>query len=468
MFADGRLHPLPYRVFEAENIIDAFRYMQQARHIGKNCSHLSQRDRAYCADHFKRPSVNLSFRLTELTWSQGGLGGFGLKTAEWLAEKGARHLVLISRRGPTSNEAKRAIQRMEQQGVDVLAESCDVTVKSALKELLGKISATRLPLKGIVHAAVVIDDGLIINMDAEQIRRVLAPKILGAQYLHELTLDQKLDFFILFSSATTLFGNPGQANYVAANCWLEAFAHNRRAMGLAATSVSWGAIDDAGFLARNKKIKEALQSRMGGSAINSALALEKLENLLTTDRSGLGIMELDWRVLSRFLPNSQTPKFSEIASKYEGTINENDSIDTIDLLLHELSDDELSALLIKMLKSELSEILRILPDKIDATRSLNTMGLDSLMGVELSVAVEARFGIRLPVMALRDNATLTKLSHTIIAQLKKHGDAETAGESDNNRNQIEQLASQHGLDSNFQDAQHLPYEVNQLNDRIID
>jgi phthiocerol/phenolphthiocerol synthesis type-I polyketide synthase C len=239
-------------------------------------------------------------------------------------------------------------------------------------------------------------------------------------------------------------------------------------MGLAATSVSWGAIDDAGFLARNKKIKEALQSRMGGSAINSALALEKLENLLTTDRSGLGIVELDWRVLSRFLPNSQTPKFSEIASKYEGTTNENDSVDTFDLLLDELSDDELSALLIKMLKSELSEILRISPDKIDATRSLNTMGLDSLMGVELSVAVEARFGIRLPVMALRDNATLTKLSHTIIAHLKRHGDAETAVDSGNNLNQIEQLATQHGLDSNFQAAQNLPYEFYQLNNRIID
>jgi len=202
--------------------------------------------------------------------------------------------------------------------VDVLAESCDVTDKSALEELLKKTYATRPPLKGIVHAAVVIDDGLIISTDEEQIRRVLAPKIVGAQYLHKLTLDQELDFFILFASATTLFGNPGQANYVAANRWLEALAHNRRAMGLPATSICWGAIEDVGFLARNKEIKEALKSRMGGSALNSALALETLENLLNTNRSGIGVMELDWRALSRFLPSAKTPKFSEIARKSKG------------------------------------------------------------------------------------------------------------------------------------------------------
>ena len=128
--------------------------------------------------------------------------------------------------------------------------------------------------RGIVHAATVIDDGLIRTMDEAQIQKVMGPKVLGAYNLHQLTLEQSLDWFILFSSATTLFGNPGQGNYVAANAALEALAHERREAGLAATCVRWGAIEDVGFLARNTEIRDALQGRMGGSTIESTAALE--------------------------------------------------------------------------------------------------------------------------------------------------------------------------------------------------
>ena len=169
------------------------------------------------------------------------------------------------------------------------------------------------PLRGIVHSAMVIDDGLIRDMNAAQIRGVLAPKVLGAQHLHELTRNLPLDFFVLYSSATTLFGNPGQGNYVAANAALEALARARRAAGLPATCVRWGAIEDVGFLARNTEMKEALQGRMGGSALKSAAAFEVLEAMLLEDRSDLGVLEFDWRVLSRFLPSAASPKFVELA-----------------------------------------------------------------------------------------------------------------------------------------------------------
>jgi phthiocerol/phenolphthiocerol synthesis type-I polyketide synthase C len=142
---------------------------------------------------------------------------------------------------------------------------------------------------------------------------VLAPKILGARHLHELTRNRELDLFVLFSSATTPFGNPGQASYVAANACLEALAEHRRGIGLCATCVGWGPIDDVGFLARNEKTKEALESRMGGSAINSAIALDALEGMLLADRSGLAVLELDWHALSRLLPTPASPKFRELA-----------------------------------------------------------------------------------------------------------------------------------------------------------
>ncbi|MCP3669547.1 MAG: type I polyketide synthase [Gammaproteobacteria bacterium] len=459
LFAADKLHPLPYHTFEAEYIIDAFRYMQQARHIGKIV--VTYRNGIA---HDTRP---IQSKINKLALSAdgtylitGGLAGFGLKTAEWLAEKGARHLVLISRSGPKSDEAKKSIECLEQQGVSILAESCDVTDENALSKLLEKINTTHPPLRGIVHAAVVIDDGLIQNMDKEQIQRVLEPKILGAHHLHRLTLDQQLEFFILFSSATTMFGNPGQASYVAANSWLEALAHHRHTMGLPATSVCWGAIDDVGFLARNEEIKDALQNRMGGSAINSASALEMLENLLMTERSGHGVMELDWNALSRFLPSAGTPKFDEIARSTEGKEHDHDGIETIQRLLHELPDNELLELFIEIIANELGEILRISPEKIDPRRSIYDMGLDSLMGVELAVAIEARFGARLSVMALKDSITVSKLADTILAKLKGADDSETSDDPTNNTlDQIQQLANQHSLDGNSDQANELATQI---------
>jgi len=445
LFSEGVLHPLPYHVFEAEDIIDAFRYMQQARQIGKIIvTYRNGISHTHTPSPAIRTHLNLAAEASYLV--TGGLGGFGLRTAEWLASKGARNLILLSRSGPSSEEARSAIVQLEKQGVSVYAAACDITDKHAIAALLAKTAKALPPLKGIVHAATVINDGLIRNMDADQIRSVLAPKALGARYLHDMTLDTPLDFFILFSSATTLFGNPGQGNYVAANACLEALAKHRRATGLAVTCVSWGAIDDVGFLARNEKIKDALQSRMGGSALNSAIALDALESLLVADRSNLGIMELDWKALARFLPSAGSPKFSELARHVGDSDADQDNADDIQRMLSELSDADLLAKLTDMLKSEVGEILRVSPDKIDPARSIYDMGLDSLMGVELVGALESRFGIRLPVMALSQSPTIAKLAQRLIQQLKGSDDMETTSDQKEILAQAKQLASQHGAE----------------------
>ncbi|MFN2355855.1 MAG: type I polyketide synthase, partial [Desulfopila sp.] len=445
LFNEGVLHPLPYHVFEAEDIVDAFRYMQQARQIGKIViTYRNGINNVHSPDPVIRQNLELGGDASYLV--TGGLGGFGLKTAEWLVSKGARNLVLISRSGPSSEEAKTAIARLKNLGVKVHAASCDVTDRKTLAALLTKIDKTMPPLKGIVHAATVINDGLIRNMDAAQIRSVLAPKALGAYYLHEMTFDSPLDFFILFSSATTLFGNPGQGNYVAANACLEALAKNRRAAGLAATCVRWGAIEDVGFLARNEKIKDALQSRMGGSTIHSTIALDILEDMLFADRSGLGVMELDWNALSRFLPSADTPKFSELARHAGDSHSDEDNADTIQRMLEELSEAELLTTVIELLQAEVGEILQIAPDKIDPTRSMYDMGLDSLMGVELVVALESRFGTRLPVMALSQSPTIAKLAEKIIQQLNGDAESDSAADETDILAQAKRLADQHGAE----------------------
>lgn len=327
------------------------------------------------------------------------------------------------------------------------AAACDVSKRAELAALLAETARSLPPLKGVVHAAAVIDDGLVRNLDAAQMRRVLAPKILGARNLDELTRDCPLDLFILFSSATTVFGNPGQASYVAANAFLEALAEHRRALGLCATSVGWGPIDDVGFLARNEKIKDALQSRMGGGALNSATALDALEGMLLADRSGLAVLEFDWHALSRLLPSASSPKFQELAWHAEDRDGQEDHSEDIQRLLAELSDDELLATFSDILRNEIGEILRVGADKIDPERSLYDMGLDSLMGVELMIALESRFGIRLPVMALSQSPTIRKLAARVIQQLRG---ADDAGESDQQAlllAQTQEVARQQGADA---------------------
>src|SRR5690606_19398543 len=209
---------------DANDIVDAFRYMQQSRQIGKIV--VTYRNGIQCADDAALPADNpaelaLSAEGTYLV--TGGLSGFGFRTAQWLAEHGARHLALVSRSGPASDEAaQQALAALQARGVAVHAAACDVTDAQAMAHLLQQLAADMPPVKGVVHAAMVIDDGLVRGATAEQIERVLAPKVVGAMRLDAATRHLPLDFFITFSSATTLFGNPGQANYVAANAFLEA------------------------------------------------------------------------------------------------------------------------------------------------------------------------------------------------------------------------------------------------------
>jgi acyl transferase domain-containing protein/NADPH:quinone reductase-like Zn-dependent oxidoreductase/acyl carrier protein len=445
LFHEGILHALPYQAFEAREVIDAFRHMQQARQLGKIV--VTYGTGIPAAPQALVPGSRRLKLPSEATYLvTGGLGGFGLRTAEWLVERGARHLVLLGRRGACGDEAQTALARLERRGIRVLSVACDVTDHAAIAAVLDQIRREWPPLRGVVHAATVIEDALVRDMTAAQMHRVLAPKVLGALHLHELTRTLALDFFVLYSSATTLFGNPGQGNYVAANSALEALGRMRRAAGLPATCVRWGAIDDVGFLARSPKLKQALVDRMGGAALQSAVALEELEAMLLAGRPDLGILELDWRALRRFLPSATAAKFIEIArGAGHGDAEEEGGVD-LERLLRDLPEDELLSTVSNMLKAQIGEILRIAPAKIDAARPVQEMGFDSLMGVELAVAVEQRFGVRLPVLALSDSPTVLKLAGWVIQQLRSESGASRAAvPTDATRAQIEHIASQHAV-----------------------
>ncbi len=452
LFADGTFTPLPYTAFSSQQAIDAFRYMQQARQIGKVVVTHDQPLQAAPRRSLSRDALALPADAGYLV--TGGLGGFGLKTAKWLASRGARRLVLVGRSGAASEEARAGVVELEAQGVQVMAAACDITDRAALAALLDEARQAFGPLRGVVHAATVIDDGLIRNLDDERIARVLAPKIDGARHLDELTREAPLDFFVLYSSATTLFGNPGQASYVAANHWLEALAASRRARGLPASCLRWGAIDDVGFLARNTRTRDALQERLGGSALNSDDALRVLEQLLVHNGSGqlgeggrlggpsLGVLELEWGALARFLPTAEAPRFSEIARQADDDGRRHDDGDNIADLLAGLSPEEQRTTVTELLRAELAAILLMDEEKIDVNRSVYEMGFDSLMGVELMTAIEARLGVQVPVMVLSEASTLNKLAGVLISKLGQTDDDEEMAET-----QLSALASQHGTEA---------------------
>ncbi|BBO56847.1 type I polyketide synthase [Cobetia sp. AM6] len=472
LFEDGTLAPLPYTTFDASQVVEAFRYMQQARQIGKvvvtQRSLTAPLSEARTVSEASTPadlSGELSLDPAGSYLVTGGLGGFGLRSAEWLAAMGARELILLGRSGAASEEAKAGVARLEAQGVRVHALACDVADEAALSKVFARFAKFHeaskndaseakdaiAPLKGIIHAAAVIDDALIRHLDAERIQRVMTPKLEGARLLDRLSGEHALDFFVLYSSATTLFGNPGQSVYVAANHWLEGLAANRRARGLPATCARWGAIEDAGFLARNEKTREALKNRLGGDALMADHALACLGEMISADQKAqalglpgrsLGVLELDWGALARFLPTAATPRFEEIARRAGEDDNSQAQQDDIAAALAGLSGEALQTAIVEILKGELSKILLIDVDAIDVNKSVYDMGFDSLMGVELMTAVEARLGISIPVMMISEAATLWRLAERLMHKMG-NADGEEA-ESRSEDQAMAQLVKQHG------------------------
>ena len=175
----------------------------------------------------------------------GGMGGLGLRVAHWLVEKGARHLILMGRQGATAAIALQ-IQELEQAGAIVTPLCADVSDESQMRTVLGDLAIAAPPLLGIIHAAGVLEDGVLQQQTWERFRRVMAPKVQGAWNLHVFTQNQSLDFFVLFSSSASILGAAGQANYGAANAFLDALATYRRSQGLPGLSINWGHFGGSG------------------------------------------------------------------------------------------------------------------------------------------------------------------------------------------------------------------------------
>jgi acyl transferase domain-containing protein/NADPH:quinone reductase-like Zn-dependent oxidoreductase/acyl carrier protein/NADP-dependent 3-hydroxy acid dehydrogenase YdfG len=425
LFASGTLHPLPHRSFSAIDVADAFRYMRDSRQTGKIVVEFpADFDPPETEAQAPQPAFRLRTDATYLV--AGGLTGFGLRTAQWLVERGASHLALLGRRGPDTPEAGPLLQSWRSAGVAVHAIACDVADSDALGAALAGLRGSAPPLRGVIHAAMVMDDALIRNLDASRLGAVLAPKIAGALNLHRVTLNAPLDFFVLYSSATTLFGNPGQAAYVAANMALESLGAERRALGLPATCIQWGPIGDAGYLARNSGVRDALAARLGGQPLSADRALKLLEDVLASGTAQVAAFEFNWSTLARHLPGAASPKFSELARLAEREGSGPQPTEDLRRWLAELADEELAPALTEILKREIGVILRVAPERIDPAVSLYEVGMDSLMAVELTMALESRLAIKVPMMAFSEGPTIERLVQRLLNDLRPGSTGEPA------------------------------------------
>ncbi|THA34085.1 SDR family NAD(P)-dependent oxidoreductase [Streptomyces sp. A1277] len=348
----------------------------------------------------------------------GGTGGIGAEIAAWLAANGAQHLLLTSRRGQQAPGAAELTRRLTGLGARVTIAACDVADRTALRELLDGIGPEH-PLTAVVHAAAVLDDCLLDALDPERAEAVLRPKTVAAHHLHELTKDLGLDAFVLFSSLAGTLGLPGQGSYAAANAYLDALASARRAEGLPATSLAWGAWDRVGLA--SGEVGASLR-RDGVTLMAPETAISGLRQALDHDLGYLAVADVDWRVFGpsctagragRVL--EQFPEARETAPPQSGEPQDDGGLAA---RLAGLSPAERQQALLDLVRAHAAAVLG-LPDAdgLDTDRALRELGFDSLTAVELRNRLNKVTGLRLPVTVVFDHNTAHQLSRHLLSEL---------------------------------------------------
>lgn len=420
LFEAGTLRPLPHRVFAADDVRAAFRLMQGSGHVGKI---LVRPPTDISAIPAEKPVFTASSEGVHVV--VGGTGGFGRETARWLAERGAKHIVVASRRGVINPP-------LEVDGAEIVAESLDVRDARACAAFVEELRMRHGRIAGVIHTAMVLDDALIRDLDFDRFEEVLAPKVDGARNLDAATAGLDLDYFVLFSSATTLIGNPGQAAYVAANAYLEGLARRRRDEGRPALAIAWGAISDAGVLARSAATSEKLSRRLGLGMLTASAALEHLGACLADEATPPVAVHapVDWRV-ARELAVMGGASFAALRPAIEDAAAAAGEADLL-ALIHGQSDAEARATVLRLLTGELARILRLPAETIEPSRPLSEIGMDSLMGLELDMEMQRRHKVALPMLGLGAGATLEDVTDKVLRKLRPSaeaagGDAPAAG-----------------------------------------
>ncbi|MGP4115244.1 SDR family NAD(P)-dependent oxidoreductase, partial [Streptomyces sp. 4N509B] len=373
----------------------------------------------------------------------GGTGGLGAHVARWLARNGAEHLLLLSRRGADAPGADALVAELRALGAaDVTAAACDVSDREALAEQLARIPQAR-PLTAVFHTAGVLDDGAIADLTAERFAAVARPKVDAATHLHELTREQDLSAFVLFSSFAGTVGNVGQANYAAANAFLDALAERRRAHGLAALSVAWGAWAESGLAVG--EIGERLRSR-GVTPMDPRRAIAELERALgwgggsgRPDAPVLGVAAIDWDTFASALHAARPTRLLDelpearaaargIRPDGGGDASAAEPAAGLAARLAGRTEAERLDIVTTLVREQVAAVLRhSSPDLVEDHRALKDLGFDSLTAVDLRNRLSGATGLRLPTTLAFDHPTVTELARHLARELAPDEETEVRG-----------------------------------------
>ncbi|GAB4552316.1 MAG: hypothetical protein Tsb0014_46220 [Pleurocapsa sp.] len=395
-FNAGTLQPLPNKVFPIAEAKNAFRYMAQAKHIGKvvianpnNNSPVVKEDGCYLIT--------------------GGWGALGLQVSRWLIEEGAKHLILIGRNQP-SETAQKTITELKQNGITIQLESVDVENYAQIEQLINNLS---LPLRGIIHAAGILDDGLIKNLSWARFQRVLTPKVTGAWHLHLATQNQPLDWFVCFSSVVSVFGAAAQSNYAVANAFMDNLMNYRRSLGLPGLSINWSIWDEGGMANRLTTQQQQRLTQQGLKAIAPSKALKVLKQLLQQQATQTIVFPVDWATFLAQQPAN--PFFNQVQPQVETPNTPPSSF------LQQLAATETNrrkTLLQEHIRSQIAQVLGYRdPDAIDIQEKFADLGMDSLMAVEFKNNLQTSLGNAVSLTAAFDYPTVELLTDYINGEL---------------------------------------------------
>ena len=338
----------------------------------------------------------------------GGLGAVGLEVAGWLVESGARHLALMGRSAPTA-ATQATLDGLRAAGAEIAVVAGDVSKSQDVAAALATVEASMPPLRGVVHAAGTVDDAILARLDADKLRAVMAPKVAGAWNLHTATSATELDFFVMFSSAASVLGSPGAANYGAANAFLDGLAWHRRFAGLPGLSVNFGPWAGLGMFTNSELHRHF--SHYGVEGLTARQYCAALAALLSDGATEAMVLDIDW---SRWRPSAQSPLLSDLQVAVTGT-----TVPSSGLFDAVLAADasERQRLLETYLRDLIAGKLGLAPAGLDVSAPLSSLGVDSLITLELRIQVERELGIVVPVARLLDGPSVASLSSWLGEQL---------------------------------------------------
>lgn len=371
----------------------------------------------------------------------GGLGALGLRTAQWMLEKGAKSLVLVSRSKP-STEKQNAIARLQEQGASVIVVQTDICDHQGLEKLLQNIEVSASPLKGIIHLAG-ISGGIqpIEQMNQSELETVIAPKVIGGWNLHQLTQNQKLDIFVCFSSISTVWGSAGQSHYAAANHFLDSLVHYRQAMGLPSFSINWAAWSGGG-MASDEGLQEL--SKRGVYSISPEEGIGALEQLWNSGRVQTTVAQMDWNLFKELYNVGRPRLLLEQIGLQSPKEDEGSYVEAKSEILTELQNAPLrnrKKILTQYIQREIGKLLKFPTTQLPELHlGFFEMGMDSLMAVELRNQLSSGLSCPISAATLFDSSNIKDLAEFILQEFFSAESSVTETLSNDIDSQIENLS----------------------------